>query len=77
MQLLRTYPNRHPGYPFAPDGERSVARAYAKALTRARRHLFVVGDSATLSSHAFYARLIESIQAGGGYRSAWEWPDAT
>lgn len=45
------------------------------ALTRARRHLFVVGDSATLSSHPFYARFIESTQAEGGYRSAWEWPE--
>lgn len=45
------------------------------ALTRARRHLFVVGDSATLSSHPFYARFIEGTQTDGGYRSAWEWPD--
>ncbi|MFY0528951.1 AAA domain-containing protein [Archangium gephyra] len=45
------------------------------AITRARRHLFVVGDSATLSAHPFYARLIESTQEGSGYRSAWEWPD--
>ena len=45
------------------------------ALTRARRHLFVVGDSATLSGHPFYARFIESTQEGGGYHSAWEWPD--
>jgi phosphatidylserine/phosphatidylglycerophosphate/cardiolipin synthase-like enzyme len=41
VQLLRTYPNRRPGYPFAPDGERSVARAYAKALGRARRLVYV------------------------------------
>ena len=46
------------------------------ALTRARRHLFVVGDSATLSGHPFYARFIEGTQASGAYRSAWEWPDA-
>ncbi|WP_163998062.1 AAA domain-containing protein [Pyxidicoccus caerfyrddinensis] len=46
------------------------------ALTRARRHLFVVGDSATLSGHPFYARFIEGTQATGAYRSAWEWPDA-
>ncbi len=46
------------------------------ALTRARRHLFVVGDSATLSAHPFYARFIEGTQADGSYRSAWEWPDA-
>jgi phosphatidylserine/phosphatidylglycerophosphate/cardiolipin synthase-like enzyme len=41
VQLLRTYPNRWPGYPFAPDGERSAARAYAKALARARRLVYV------------------------------------
>ncbi|WP_342375949.1 IGHMBP2 family helicase [Myxococcus stipitatus] len=45
------------------------------ALTRARRHLFVVGDSATLSGHPFYARFIEESQTHGGYRSAWEWAD--
>jgi predicted DNA helicase len=43
------------------------------AITRPRRHLFVVGDSATLSSHPFYARWIEFVQSVGGYRSAWEW----
>ena len=37
VQVLRTYPNRLlRGYPFAPDGERSVARSYLKALRRAR-----------------------------------------
>ena len=41
VQLLRTYPNRWPGYPFAPDGERSAARGYAKALGRARRLVYV------------------------------------
>jgi phosphatidylserine/phosphatidylglycerophosphate/cardiolipin synthase-like enzyme len=41
VQLLRTYPNRRPGYPFAPDGERSVARGYAKAMQRARRLVYV------------------------------------
>jgi ATP-dependent RNA/DNA helicase IGHMBP2 len=45
------------------------------ALTRARRHLFVVGDSATLSAHPFYARFIESTHEAGTWRSAWEWPD--
>lgn len=41
VQLLRTYPNRWPGYPFAPDGERTAARGYAKALLRARRLVYV------------------------------------
>jgi superfamily I DNA and/or RNA helicase len=45
------------------------------ALTRPRRHLFVVGDSATLSGHPFYRDFIEEAQAHGGYRSAWEWPE--
>ncbi len=41
VQLLRTYPRRLGGYPFAPAGERSVARGYAKALERARRLVYV------------------------------------
>jgi phosphatidylserine/phosphatidylglycerophosphate/cardiolipin synthase-like enzyme len=41
VQLLRTYPRRRPPYPFAPDGERSVARGYAKAVARARRLVYV------------------------------------
>lgn len=45
------------------------------AITRARRHLFVVGDSATLAGHPFYARFIEAAQADGSYRSAWGWPE--
>jgi phosphatidylserine/phosphatidylglycerophosphate/cardiolipin synthase-like enzyme len=36
VQLLRTYANRHPGYPFAPSGERSVAHGYDKVIGRAR-----------------------------------------
>jgi ATP-dependent RNA/DNA helicase IGHMBP2 len=45
------------------------------AMTRARRHLFVAGDSATLGAHPFYSRFIELAQRQGGYRSAWEWPE--
>lgn len=41
VQLLRTYPNRHPGYPFAPDGERSVARIYGKVIERAERLIYL------------------------------------
>ncbi|MBB3036507.1 phospholipase D-like domain-containing protein [Hoyosella altamirensis] len=41
VQLLRTYPRRKPAYPFAPQGERSVARAYAKALHRARSLIYI------------------------------------
>lgn len=41
VQLLRTYPRRRPAHPFAPLGERSVARGYAKALRRARRLVYL------------------------------------
>jgi len=41
VQVLRTYPVRRPRYPFAPNGERSIARAYAKAFRRARRMIYI------------------------------------
>jgi phosphatidylserine/phosphatidylglycerophosphate/cardiolipin synthase-like enzyme len=41
VQLLRTYPRRLGGYPFARRGERSIARGYGKALKRARRLVYV------------------------------------
>jgi phosphatidylserine/phosphatidylglycerophosphate/cardiolipin synthase-like enzyme len=41
VQVLRTYGRRPRGYPFAPQGERSIARAYEKALRRARRLIYI------------------------------------
>ena len=41
VQVLRTYPAIWPGYPFAPHGERSVARGFTKALGRARRLVYL------------------------------------
>ncbi len=42
VQLLRTYADlRGTGFPFAPDGERSVARGYGKVLHRARRLVYL------------------------------------
>jgi phosphatidylserine/phosphatidylglycerophosphate/cardiolipin synthase-like enzyme len=41
VQVLRTYPSRRPSYPFAPNGERSVARAFAKAIKRARTLIYI------------------------------------
>ena len=41
VQVLRTYGRRRPGYPFAPEGERSIARAYMKAVRRARRLIYL------------------------------------
>jgi phosphatidylserine/phosphatidylglycerophosphate/cardiolipin synthase-like enzyme len=41
VQVLRTYGRKRPRYPFAPEGERSVARAYAKAFGQAKRLIYV------------------------------------
>jgi phosphatidylserine/phosphatidylglycerophosphate/cardiolipin synthase-like enzyme len=41
VQVLRTYPQVRPAYPFAPRGERSIARGYAKAIRRARRLIYL------------------------------------
>src|SRR6185436_8969928 len=42
------------------------------ALTRARRKLLVVGDSATLSALPFYQRLFSYFETIGAYRTVWE-----
>jgi phosphatidylserine/phosphatidylglycerophosphate/cardiolipin synthase-like enzyme len=41
VQVLRTYPAKSPKFPFAPEGERSIARAYAHAFSRARKLIYV------------------------------------
>lgn len=42
------------------------------AMTRARKKLVVLGDSATIGGHAFYRGFLEYVEAHGTYRSAWE-----
>lgn len=42
------------------------------AITRARRKLILVGDSATLAGHEFYNALLAYFESIGAYRSAWE-----
>jgi phosphatidylserine/phosphatidylglycerophosphate/cardiolipin synthase-like enzyme len=41
LQVLRTYPAKRPPYDFAPLGEHSIARAYTKAVRRARRLIYI------------------------------------
>jgi phosphatidylserine/phosphatidylglycerophosphate/cardiolipin synthase-like enzyme len=41
VQVLRTYPARRPGFPFAPLGERSIARAYRKVVANAHSLIYV------------------------------------
>lgn len=42
------------------------------ALTRARRKLLVIGDSATITTDPFYGRLIDYFESIGAYHSIWE-----
>ena len=41
VQVLRTYPDAHFAYDFAPNGERSIARAYSKAVPRGERLIYL------------------------------------
>jgi phosphatidylserine/phosphatidylglycerophosphate/cardiolipin synthase-like enzyme len=54
VQVLRTYPAKRPSFPFAPEGERSIARAYLKAFRRARG-LVYLEDQYLWSAHAAHA----------------------
>ena len=42
------------------------------ALTRAKRKLIVIGDSATIASHPFYDRLLGHFARHGAHASVWE-----
>ena len=48
------------------------ARRMNVALTRARRKLIVIGDSATITSHGFYQRMVKYFESIGAYHSVWE-----
>ena len=50
----------------------SEVRRMNVAMTRARKKLVVIGDSSTLSQHAFYADFITYTQEKDAYKSAWE-----
>jgi ATP-dependent RNA/DNA helicase IGHMBP2 len=45
------------------------------AMTRARKKLVIVGDSATLSQHPFYQNFVAYTESIHAYRSAWELMD--
>jgi ATP-dependent RNA/DNA helicase IGHMBP2 len=58
-----------------PEGEVGFltdVRRTNVALTRARRKLIVIGDSATLAQHPFYQRLLTYFEGRGAYGSVWE-----
>jgi ATP-dependent RNA/DNA helicase IGHMBP2 len=43
------------------------------AMTRAKKKLIIVGDSATLSNDSFYADFLEFVEKKGFYKSAWNY----
>jgi predicted DNA helicase len=65
LSLVRSNPEGDLG--FLAD-----VRRMNVALTRARRKLLVIGDSATLSSDPFYRRLFDYLEQIGAYRTVWE-----
>ncbi len=45
------------------------------ALTRARKKLVVIGDSATIGNNEFYKKFIEYCESKSFYKSAWEYQE--
>jgi predicted DNA helicase len=70
LSLVRSNREREVG--FLADTRRMNV-----ALTRARRKLLVIGDSATLSAHPFYHSLFAYFDSIGTYQSVWELEDPT
>jgi len=61
-----------------PQGEigfLSNTRRMNVALTRAKRKLIVLGDSATIGSHPFYQAFLDHVQANDCYHSVYEYWD--
>ena len=54
----------------------SDARRMNVALTRARRKLIVIGDSATLGADEFFGTLLQWFDDIGAYHSVWEFMSA-
>lgn len=50
----------------------SDTRRMNVALTRAKRKLIVIGDSATLSTHPFYNAFLDYVEGNGCYKSIYE-----
>jgi ATP-dependent RNA/DNA helicase IGHMBP2 len=65
ISLVRSNPKGEIG--FLAD-----VRRMNVALTRARRKLLVIGDSATIANHTFYQRMLEYFELMSAYHTVWE-----
>ncbi|MFM8369676.1 MAG: IGHMBP2 family helicase, partial [Chloroflexota bacterium] len=65
VSLVRSNPEGDVG--FLADTRRMNV-----ALTRARRKLIVIGDSATITAHPFYEKMVKYFETIGAYHSVWE-----
>lgn len=65
ISLVRSNDNKEIG--FLND-----IRRMNVALTRAKKKLVVIGDSATLANHLFYKKFLDYTDFIGAYKSAWE-----
>ncbi len=65
ISLVRSNENKEIG--FLND-----IRRMNVALTRAKKKLVIMGDSATLSNHTFYKDFLDYAESIGAYQSAWE-----
>ncbi len=65
ISLVRS--NDHQEIGFLSDTRRMNV-----ALTRAKKKLVVIGDSATFGNHPFYKSFLDYVEKIGAYKSAWE-----
>ncbi|WP_434316212.1 phospholipase D family protein [Leifsonia sp. P73] len=64
VQVLRTYAPKRPPFPFAPHGERSIARAYLKAFARARSFIYI--EDQFLWSREVAAGIAKALRSNPG-----------
>ncbi len=58
------------------EGEIGFLKDYRRmnvAMTRARKKLIIIGDSATLGADKFYSKFLEFAESIGAYHTAWEY----
>jgi superfamily I DNA and/or RNA helicase len=65
VSLVRSNPEGDVG--FLADTRRMNV-----AMTRAKRKLIVIGDSATITAHPFYEKMVKYFESIGAYHSVWE-----